>query len=55
MWYMSNMAVLRRAQDQLLAMVYWPYTTPPRALMLKCAIFKMLECLGMVFMASWRH
>ena len=31
----SRHSALHRAQEQPLAMIYWPYTTPPRALLLK--------------------
>jgi hypothetical protein len=49
LWYMANMSwqrtmfmhsVMRRAQEQPLAMVYWSYTKHPRALLLKHMTFK---------------
>ena len=44
LWYIANIpwlravfkySALRRVYEQSLAVVYWPYTTPPRALLLK--------------------
>ena len=48
----SRHSTLRRALEQPLAVLYWPYTTPPRALLLKCTVrdvFQARTVLGKLF------